>query len=107
MHAPEIQKVKEVLTKMKNLGLIKDWELPYENILTRLSAAYFFVEPKEDETKLIPVWRALEKIEYFSCELNEKKLLSEMKYQIQFNKEKMEKMKQDKRQALKSQLTEN
>jgi len=37
----EIQAVKRRLASLTEMGLVKHWELPYENTLTRLTAAVF------------------------------------------------------------------
>ena len=95
MHVPEIIEVKNVLDKVKNEGLIKDWELPYENLLTRRDAAHFFVEPNEDESTLKKVWKVLGKFDNFHYHLNEKKTLSEMKYEVKFDKQEEEKSKKE------------
>ena len=60
MHVPEIIEVKDELDKIKEKGLIKNWELPYENLLTRRNAAHFFIEA-DDESKLDEVWKILDK----------------------------------------------
>jgi hypothetical protein len=41
-NVPEIRNVKQQLENLKTKGLLKEWEIPYENILTRLTAAVFF-----------------------------------------------------------------
>lgn len=96
MHVPEIIEVKDALEKAKSKKLIKDWELPYENLLTRRDAAHFFVEPTEDSSKLEKVWASLEQFENFRYHLNEKKLLSQMTYEIKFDKKPEEKPKEEK-----------
>ena len=73
------------LDSLKNKHkLIADWELPYENLLTRLDAAIFFCNLTEnvDEKKL---WQQLEKaFSGFEYRLNEEKKLSEMNYRLTF-----------------------
>ena len=39
---PEIIEIKKHLETLKEQKLISDWELPYENLLTRLTAAIFY-----------------------------------------------------------------
>ena len=94
MYIPEIIEVKDHLTKLKEDSLIADWELPYENILTRRSAAIFFIEPNSDEENLDKVWSELAKYEDFSYRKNTEKKLSELKYRITFSKQEKEKNKQ-------------
>jgi hypothetical protein len=57
-HVPEIIEVKRQLEQLAADGAVSRWELPYENILTRLDAALFYVEfsagREPDE-----VWRKL------------------------------------------------
>jgi hypothetical protein len=91
MHVPEIFEVKQLLTWAQEEGYIKEWELPYENILTRLSAAIFFLTPTED-AKLEEVWKKLGKYENLSYRINEEKKLSDLKYRITFSAEEKEKM---------------
>ncbi|MFB7304411.1 hypothetical protein [Heyndrickxia sporothermodurans] len=44
----EIKKLKLSMETLRHNGLIIKWELPYENLLTRLSASIFFFTPAED-----------------------------------------------------------
>lgn len=46
---PDIQNFKQLLEHCKEEGLITGWELPYEQLLTRLEAAIFFFEAGSDE----------------------------------------------------------
>ncbi len=48
-NVPEINLVKEHLDKLKSAGFINEWELPYENLLTRLTAAIFFLTPADEK----------------------------------------------------------
>jgi len=43
-----IQLIKDYLESLKIAGKINDWELPYEHLLTRLSAALFFIDNVDD-----------------------------------------------------------
>ena len=103
MFVPEINKVKEHLTKLKEEGLILDWELPYENLLTRGDAAIYFLAPAdESEEHLDKIWDELKAHDDFSWRLNEPQKLSKLKYRITFSKEekeKNEKMKEEQNQA--------
>lgn len=84
-NVPEINLVKEHLDKLKSAGLINEWELPYENLLTRLTAAIFFLTPA-DEKKLDEIWRELDINKMLQYKLNEDKKLSGLQWQIEFNK---------------------
>lgn len=106
MYVPEIIEVKDALEKAKSKGLIKDWELPYENLLTRRDAAHFFIEPTDDDSQLKKVWTSLERFENFHYHLNEKKLLSQMKYEIKFDRKQEEKSKDEKKKIENSQPEE-
>ena len=86
MNVPEIQEVKRHLDDMKDQGLIKEWELPYENILTRLTAAIFFLTPT-DESKLDDIWKELDKHPLLTYRLNEEKKLSALVWRVEFNKD--------------------
>lgn len=90
MHVPEIIEVKEHLEKLKTESLIVEWQLPYENLLTRRSAAIFFVEGVEGRS-LDEVWDQLGKYEHFHARLNEEKKLSELSHRITFSAEEKEK----------------
>ncbi|HYE54114.1 MAG TPA: hypothetical protein VD996_04695 [Chitinophagaceae bacterium] len=90
MRVPEIIAVKDQLEAMKEKGLLKAWELPYENLLTRRSAAIFFFTPT-DEASLQQVASELEQHEDFSHRLNEEKKLSTLEYRVTFSKEEKEK----------------
>jgi len=84
-NVPEINTVKEHLEELKTKGLIKEWELPYENILTRLTAAIFFISPN-DESKLQQIWIELEKHKMLQYRPNEEKKLSQLAWRVEFNK---------------------
>lgn len=94
MHVPEINKVKEQLESLKSRNLISAWELPYENLLTRLSAAIFFIAPVSSapsEDGLAVVWSELNGFENFSKRINTEKKLSQMLYRVTFSKEEADK----------------
>lgn len=82
---PEINAIKNQLDELKRKDLVKEWEIPYENILTRLTAAIFFLSPT-DESKLEEIWVSLKKNEMFHCRLNEDKKLSQLAWRVEFNK---------------------
>jgi hypothetical protein len=90
MHIPEIIQVKDRLDELKSSGIIAEWELPYENILTRRSAAIFFLTPA-GEDKMKGVESELDKFENFSYRLNTEKNLSQLQYRVTFSKEEREK----------------
>ena len=90
MNVPEITEIKEKLEQLKSEKLIRNWELPYENILTRRSAALFFVTPKSKD-KAEVVWKQLNAYENFSVRLNKEQKLSDLKYMITFSEEEKEK----------------
>jgi hypothetical protein len=92
MYVKDINTVKDHLDMLKSIGLIKAWELPYENLLTRLNAAIFFMAPSnESDSHLETVWAELEKYPEFSYRLNAEKKLSSLPYRITFSKEEKEK----------------
>jgi len=86
MNVPEIQEVKKHLDELKGKGLVKEWELPYENILTRLTAAIFFLSPVDD-SKLDEIWKELDKHPVLTYRLNEEKKLSQLVWRVEFNKD--------------------
>ena len=85
MHVPAIREVADGLEALKGQGLVRDWALPYESLLTRLDAAIFFLEPVR-ETDLKEIWQALGKHPGFQYQKNDKQLLSELAWQVEFNK---------------------
>ena len=94
MYVKKINDVKEQLEQLKSKGIIEDWALPYENLLTRLSAAIFFVTPvREDQDVLSAIWDPLQEFEDFSFRINEEKKLSKLRYRVTFNSEEKEKNK--------------
>jgi hypothetical protein len=90
MHVPEIIEVKDHLEKLKGEGLLKEWELPYENILTRLTAAIFFLTPAEG-ADMDALWKRVEEADKvggrLTYRLNEEKKLSQMEWRVEFNKD--------------------
>jgi len=84
-NVPEIRAVKAHLDDLFERGLVKEWELPYENLLTRLTAAIFFLTPTDD-SKLDEIWKELEKHKMLHYRLNEEKKLSQLEWRVEFNK---------------------
>jgi hypothetical protein len=84
-NVPEIKAVKKHLDELKEKGLVSAWELPYENILTRLTAAIFFLTPTDD-SKLDEIWKELEVHKMLTYRLNEEKKLSQLVWRVEFNK---------------------
>jgi hypothetical protein len=83
LNIPEIIKVKNRLMELQAVGLVKEWELPYENLLTRLPAAIFFLTPN-GEDKMAAIIEALKEYPNFNCRDNIEKSLSLLKYRITF-----------------------
>jgi hypothetical protein len=84
-NVPEIKAVKKHLEILNQKGLVKEWEIPYENILTRLTAAIFFLTPSEEE-RLPEIWKELEEHKMLKYRLNEEKKLSQLMWRVEFNK---------------------
>jgi hypothetical protein len=84
-NVPEINSVKKHLDKLKDEGLVKAWELPYENLLTRLTAAIFFLTPA-NESMLEKIWKELEIHKMLQYKKNADKKLSGLDWQVEFNK---------------------
>ena len=82
-NVPEIIEIKNQLKQMKQDGLVLDWELPYENLLTRRSAAIFFLTPVS-EGMLPEIWQNFAKYDGFRQCKNSKKSLSNLDYKIEF-----------------------
>jgi ABC-type proline/glycine betaine transport system ATPase subunit len=83
MNVPEIMKIKNHLTELQVKELVKEWELPYENLLTRLPAAIFFVTPAGEE-QMTAIINTLKNYPNFSCRENTEKKLSQLMYRITF-----------------------
>ena len=84
-NVPEIKAVKKHLDDLKNRNLVKEWELPYENLLTRLTAAIFFFTAADD-SKLEQIWKELEEHKMLHYRLNEERKLSNLEWRVEFNK---------------------
>ena len=84
-NVPEIKAVKAHLDDLMDRGLIKEWEFPYEHILTRVTAAIAFLTPS-DEEKLPEIWKELEKHKMLQYRLNEERKLSDLEWRVEFNK---------------------
>lgn len=83
-NVPEIKAVKKHLDELKEKGIVKEWELPYEQILTRLTAAIFFLTPTTD-SMLETIWKELEIHKMLQFRLNEEKKLSKLQWRVEFN----------------------
>ena len=83
LNVPEIIKVKTHLDRLQEQGLVKQWELPYENLLTRLSAAIFFVTPAGDE-QMETITAELQQYPNFQYRENTEQKLSPLMYRITF-----------------------
>jgi hypothetical protein len=79
-----IVEVKNKLSSLQQEGLIKEWELPYENLLTRLGAAVFFVTLSAG-TDPEAIWQQLDLFPGFSYKENVEKLISQLTWRIEFN----------------------
>jgi hypothetical protein len=84
-NVPEIKAVKTHLQELKDKGLVKEWEIPYEHILTRLTAAIFFLTPS-DESRIGEIWKSLERHPRLQFRPNEEKMLSQLQWRVEFNK---------------------
>lgn len=80
-YVPEIQQVKQQLEMLEKKGIIQSWELPYENLLTRLSAALFFVTPTGDMQQVLDAIKTQPTV---CCEKNDKHSLSDLEYCLFF-----------------------
>lgn len=85
-NVPEINEVKKQLDKLKEKGLINEWEIPYEDLLTRLSASVFFLTPAS-ETQLAEIWRVLGAQRHLQYRENLEKKLSSLAWRVEFNGE--------------------
>lgn len=90
MNVPDIKKVKQKLEDLKNEQLLQNWELPYENILSRLTAAIFFITPA-DNVSMEQIATAFLEYENFSWRHNTEQKLSQLVYRVTFSKEEKDK----------------
>lgn len=81
---PAIRAVKDQLEALQQKGLVQEWEVPYERILTRLSAAIFFLTPAHG-TDPEEIWKALGAIQPPKYRLNQEKQLSQLDWRVEFN----------------------
>ena len=77
--------IKNMLENMKSSGQILEWELPYEQLLTRLTAAIFFVTPSTT-TNIDEIVNQLSSYQA-SYTKNMDKKLSFLQYKIQLKRE--------------------
>lgn len=83
-HIPEIIAVKNKLESLKQQDVVTQWELPYENLLTRLTAAIFFLDCKSEEAAQ-RAWNELTAFPLFRQRENTEKKLSQLKYRVEFS----------------------
>lgn len=81
----EIKEIKQYLEQLRQDGLIRQWELPYENLLTRLTAAHFFVQPAENQEQ--EVQALLSKLPQALLRPNPHPQLSSHPYELIFEEE--------------------
>ncbi|MBB5622480.1 hypothetical protein HDE69_003555 [Pedobacter cryoconitis] len=83
-NVPEINEVKSHLEVLKTKQLITAWHVPYEEVLTRLTAAVFFLTPT-DESKLDEIWQELGIHQRIQYQMNADKSLSPLEWRVEFN----------------------
>lgn len=79
----QINAVKKQMDQLKERNLVKEWEVPYEHLLTRRSAALFFFTPT-DESSLGLIWEALAAYAKPHYVLNTEKKLSALDWRVEF-----------------------
>lgn len=82
-NVPEINDVKRCLAELQERGFVREWELPYEELLTRLSAALFFLSPSANSS-LEPIWTALQRYPGFTRRKNVERTMSGLEWRIEF-----------------------
>lgn len=87
MYVPEINLIKDTLDSLKAEGIITTWELPYESLLTRRSAAIFFIAPSSATDAMPSIETALSQFEHFSVRENREQKLSKLPLRVTFNEE--------------------
>lgn len=81
-----IVEVKNKLTSLQQQGLIKEWELPYENLLTRIAAAVFFITLSQD-TDPETIWQELDMFPGLNYRENVEKTISRLTWRLEFNRD--------------------
>jgi len=79
----EIKEVKSIFAQLSSGGIVKTWELPYENLLTKLSAAIFFFS-SDNNQDVNNVDYALGKIPGYRRKTNDVYELSKLDYRVDF-----------------------
>ena len=82
----EIREVKDLMDAMHQGGLVKEWNLPFEEILSGLAQAVFFLTP-EDDSCLEEIWKELDKFPYMAYQRNESGAVSKLEWRIAFNRD--------------------
>ncbi|CAN5482535.1 hypothetical protein BH09BAC3_BH09BAC3_33840 [soil metagenome] len=85
MIVPEIEEIKEILENLRVKNIVRVWELPYENLLTRRSAAIFFVDPVDGN--ITSIEHELSRFKDFSYRKNDEKKLSVLPYRVTFTQQ--------------------
>lgn len=84
MHVEAIIEVKKSLEDLVGKDLISSWELPYENLLTRLNAAIFFIEFNESNKETVTETLNAFGHSYISKNIDKK--LSDLAWRLQIGK---------------------
>jgi hypothetical protein len=82
-NVPAIVAVKEHFERLKEKGLIIQWEIPYENLLSRLTAAIFFFTPAM-ESQLGDIKEELRMYNGIALEQNNDRKLSRLEWKALF-----------------------
>jgi hypothetical protein len=85
-NVPQIKAVQQRLDEMKVLGLLSAWELPYEKLLTRLTAARFFLTPAPGAEPQA-IWQQLQAYGRLRYQPNPAQKMSALAWQVEFNEE--------------------
>ena len=81
MYVEDIETIKKKLSKLKDKHVIENWNLPYENLLTRLDAAIFFANISDEKN----IEKVTANFDNCKIERNEEKALSDLAYRINFS----------------------
>lgn len=73
--------IKKRLAKLQEQGVVLEWELPYENLLTRKNAAIIYLNT-ECEENLERIILQIRDFGNWRFELNQNETMSSMKYKI-------------------------
>lgn len=81
---PEIHKINSQLDELRQKGIVLDWEIPCMEMLTRKSAALYFITAVSEEAEPL-IWETLKIHDGFGYRMNDLTDISHLKWCVTFN----------------------